>query len=142
VRYLVPTTLLFLISTLGGTRAATATPERLVLGHASIGAAVIFIRAGAGWSISIGGPNSPLLSQLEPARVEVFDGSVGGVHELNAPYREAVRTSSGVEATATIRSIPTVSLLVRDLWRLHDDILSVQRTVAVQGSAPGASPRP
>ena len=132
MRYYVPTTLLFLISTLG--TATAAQPEHLELGHTSTGALVTFIRAEAGWSITIGGPNSPLLSQPEPARVEVSDGSVGGVHEFNAPYSQVARTSTGVEATATIHSSPTVSFLVRDIWQLHEEVLSVQRTVTVEGS--------
>ena len=138
MRYHVLTTLLFLIATLGSPRTATAgTPERLELGHTSTGAVVTLIRKRAGWSISIGGPNSPLLSQPEPARVEVSGGSGGGVHEFNAAYNQASGTPAGVEATATIRSSPNVSFLVRDLWQLHDDVLSVQRTVNVQGSASG-----
>ena len=132
------TTLLFLIVTSGSPRTATAdTAERLELGHTSTGAVVTLIRAGVGWSISIGGPNSPLLSQPEPARVEVSGGSGGGLHEFNAAYSHASRAPAGVEATATIRSSPNVSFHVRDLWQLHDDVLSVQRTVTVQGSASG-----
>jgi hypothetical protein len=138
MRHSVLTTLLFLIATLGNLRtAAAATPQRLELGHTSTGTVVTLIHGGTGWSINIGGPNSPLLSQAEPARVEIFDGTGGDVHEFNTPYTQATRTAAGVEATATIRSSPTVSFLIQDLWQLHEDVLSVQRTVSVQGSAPG-----
>jgi hypothetical protein len=136
--YFVLTTLLFLIATLGSSRTATAgTPERLELGHTSTGAVVTLIRAGAGWSISIGGPDFPLLSQPEPARVGLSGGRGGSVREFNAAYSQASRTPAGVEVTATIRSSPNVSFLVRDIWQLQDDVLSVQRTVTVQGSASG-----
>lgn len=94
------------------------------------------MRAPAGPS-ALAVQNSPLLSQAEPARIEVFDASDGGVHELNAAYGQAARTAAGVEAAATIRSSPTVSFLVRDVWELHDEVLSVQRTVSVEGSGSG-----
>ena len=57
--------------------------------------------------------------------------------ELNAAYSQVSRTSDGVEASATVHNGPAVSFIVRDLWQLHDNVLSVQRTVTVQGSAPG-----
>jgi len=138
MRHCALTSLLLLLLTVSSPCTATAVmPERLNLGRTSTGATVSLTRARAGWSIGIDGPGSPLLSQSEPARVEISDGSGGGVHEFNAAYDQVSRAPDGVEATATIRSSPTVSFLVRDLWQLHDDDLSVQRTVVVQGSASG-----
>jgi hypothetical protein len=107
MRYYVLTILLFLISTFGSLRTATAaTPERLELGHTSTGAVVTLIRAGAGWSISIGGPSSPLLSQPEPARVEVSaltvrDGCTGRC--LNATAKASSEMNSKEEESLFLR---------------------------------------
>ena len=138
MRHYVLTILLFLLAPFGATHgASTATPAELELGRTSTGAIVAFTRAQAGWSINIHTSGSLQLSQLEPARIEVSDDSVGKVRELNAAYSQVSRTPNGVEASATVHNGPAVLFIVRDLWQLHDDVLSVQRTVTVQGSAPG-----
>lgn len=117
--------------------AGEAMHDHLALGKTSAGATVTLIRTGAGWSINIDGPGSPLLSQPEPARVEISEGNGSEVHEVNAAYSHIARTSDGVQATATVKYSPTVSFLVRDLWQLQKDVLSVKRIVTVQGSASG-----
>lgn len=128
--------LLFPLATISAASAApAATPERLDLGRTSTGATVTFIRAQAGWSINVHTSGSLELSQQEPARIEASDGSVE--KELDAAYSEVSRTPDGVEASVAIHDGTTVSFVVRDLWQLHDDVVSVQRTVTVQGSAPG-----
>ena len=138
MRHYVLTILLFLLAPFGATHAAsTATPSELELGRTSTGATVTFTRAQAGWSINIHTSGSLQLSQPEPARIEVSDDSVGKVRELNAAYSQVSRTPNGVEASATVHNGPAVLFIVRDLWQLHDDVLSVQRTVTVQGSASG-----
>lgn len=131
------TSVLFLLATLSTHRAAAVTPERLDLGHTSTGATVTFTHAREGWSIDIRRPGSLQLSQAEPARVEVSDGTGGDVHELNAAYDQISRTTDGVQTSVIVHNGPAVSFIVRDLWQLHGDVLSVQRTVTVQGSAPG-----
>jgi len=64
-------------------------------------------------------------------------GSAGKVDELNVAYNEVSHIPGGVEARAIVHDGAAVSFIVRDLWQLHDNVLSVQRTVTVQGSAPG-----
>ena len=130
------TSVLILLTTLCTYCAAEAAPERLDLGRTSTGATVTFIHSQVGWSIDIERQGLPHLSQPEPARVKVSNGS-GEMHELNAAYDRVLRLADGVEATATVRDDQAVSFLVRDLWQVHGEVLSVQRSVAVQGSAPG-----
>ena len=138
MRHCALTPLLFLLAALGSPcTTAAAMPERLDLGRTTTGATVSLTRVDAGWSIGIDGPASPLLSQPEPARVEISEGNGGEVHEFNAAYSHVSRTPEGIEAIATVRCSPTVSFLLQDLWQLHEDVLSVQRTVLVEGSAPG-----
>lgn len=138
MRHYALTPLLFLLATLSTVcAAAAATPERFDLGRTSTGTTVTFTLEQAGWSINVHSSGSLELSQQESARVEVSDGSVENVHELNAAYSQVSRTPDGVEASATVHNGAAVSFIIRDLWQLHDDVLSVQRTVTVQGSASG-----
>ena len=138
MRHYALTPIFLLLATVGSPSAkSAAAAERLSLGRTSTGTAVTLARAGVAWSIRVEGPGSPLLLQTEPARVEISDGSGGGVQEFDAAYTQASRTPNGVEAIAMVRSSPTVFFLVRDLWQLRDDVLSVRRTVLVQGSASG-----
>lgn len=115
---------------------AAPTPQRLELGRVPAGAAVTFTQSPAGWGLSVGGLNSPELSQPEPARIEVSAGP-GQVRELTAAYKTATRTGDTLDATAEIPDTSGVSFQVHDRWKLVGDILSVQRTVSVKGSAPG-----
>lgn len=137
MRHYALTPFLFLLATFGAHCAAAVTPEHIDLGLSSTGATVTFTHAPHGWSIDIQRPGSPQLTQPEPARVEVFNGTGGDVRNLNAAYDQVLRTADGVQASAVIHDGPAVSFLVRDLWQVHGDVLAVQRTVNVQGSAPG-----
>jgi len=130
-------TLLVLLATLGGLGDLAATPGDLILGNTLTGETVTFNRAANGWGIGIEGPGAPLLSQAEPARLEISDAPAGDVHQLNAAYEQVSRTPNGVEASVVIHSSTAVSFLIRDTWQLQEDVLTVQRTVTVQGSDAG-----
>ena len=130
-------TLLVVLPTLGGLGALAATPEHLILGNTSTGETVTFNRAANGWGIGIEGPGAPLLSQAEPARLEISDAPAGNMHQLNAAYEHVSRTPNGVEASVVIHSSTVVSFRIRDIWQLQENVLSVQRTVTVQGADEG-----
>jgi len=130
-------TLLVVLPTLGGLGALAATPEHLILGNTSTGETVTFNRAANGWGIGIEGPGAPLLSQAEPARLEISDAPAGNMHQLNAAYEHVSRTPNGVEAVVVIHSSTVVSFRIRDIWQLQENVLSVQRTVTVQGADEG-----
>ena len=117
--------------------ALAADPEELTLPKTAAGTRVVFTHAAAGWGIRIESAGAPRISQPEPARLEIAEANPGTVHELSSAYQQASRSQGGVEATAVIRSSPAVSFLVRDLWQLQDEILTVQRTVTVQGTDAG-----
>jgi hypothetical protein len=115
---------------------AAPAAHRLELGHTSTGETVAFTHAEGGWGLTISAADAPEVSQLQPARVEVSDG-LGKVLEFNAAYQTASRNGDEVDVSATIRYGQGVSFEVHDTWRLHGDVLSLQRKVAVSGTASG-----
>ncbi|AXC10122.1 hypothetical protein ACPOL_0761 [Acidisarcina polymorpha] len=127
----------FLLAATGAQRSlAAARADRLELGRVPAGAAVVFTRSSAGWGLTVGGSGGPELSQPEPARIQVSDGP-GEIRELAAAYKTATRTGDALDASADLKDVQGVSFQVHDEWRLKGDVLSVQRTVSVHGTAPG-----
>ncbi len=128
----------FLLVMMAGQSALAARgADRLELGRMPTGAGVAFTRFHVGWGLAVGGSGGPELSQPEPARIQVSDGP-GKVRELTAGYKTATRTGDALDATADLEDVSGVSFHVHDVWRLKGDVLSVQRTVSVHGTAPGA----
>ena len=97
---------------------------------------VSFIRAaGGGWGMEVTSDDVPALIQLKPVQIEVCK-SEEIVEELTAGYHTVKKSASGIEAYAEIHDGEAV-FHIHDLWQLHGDILSAQRKVEIDGSAPG-----
>ncbi len=111
--------------------------NRVELGRLANGAAVVFVRAGSGeWGIEIEGGTAPRLSQLKPARLEVFRNDED-IRQLAAGYKTAQKSTARVDAQADIAYGSNVVFHVQDRWSLTGSVVSVSRKVEVAGSAPG-----
>ncbi len=114
---------------------AQASP-RLVLGRTQTGAAVSFVRATAGeWGIEIAGGPAPRLTQLKPARFEVFRAQ-DDIQQLAAGYSTVRKSATGVEARADV-AFGDAAFHVDDRWSLSGAVMSLNRRVTVTGNAAG-----
>jgi hypothetical protein len=68
--------------------------------------------------------------------VEVFRGENDFV-ELSAGYKAIKKTAKGAEGFAEIRYNEDIVFRMHDIWRLKNEVLSLNRLVDVQGSDPG-----
>jgi len=111
--------------------------DRVDLGRLQTGATVSFIRIEGGeWSIEISGGTAPRLTQLKPARLDVFR-TEEDIRELAAGYKTVQQSASGIDARAEIVYGENVVFRVQDLWSLSGAVVSVRRNVEVVGNAPG-----
>jgi hypothetical protein len=110
--------------------------NRLDLGQLPTGAVVLFVRAGSGdWGVEIQGGMSPRLSQMKPARLEVYC-SDEEIRRLAAGYKAVQKSAAGVDAKADIVYSNDVVFQILDRWSLKDSVVSVNRRVEVTGNAP------
>ena len=111
--------------------------NRVESGRLPTGATVSFVRAaGGGWGIEITGGAAPLIVQPKPARLEIFR-SERDIRQLAAGYSRIQKSADGIDARAEIAYGDEVIFHVQDHWSLTGAVLSVRRTVAVDGNAPG-----
>ena len=109
---------------------------RVEVGTLQTGAAVAFVQSAAdGWGVEIAGAAAPRIAQRRPARLEIFR-SQDEIRELAAGYKTVRKTAAGVDARAEIAD-GRVLFRIDDQWTLTGAVVSVRRTVAVEGSEPG-----
>lgn len=137
MRHIALTLCLFLLASMSVSYAEVEDSRQVVLGAPTSGADVSFVHGRNGWGMAIRSQGLPRVSQQEPARLEVSDGTAQGRHEFDAAYSQVLRTPKGVMASATIDDGTKAAFLVQDLWQVHDAVVSVQRTVTVRGSTAG-----
>lgn len=106
------------------------------LGVLEAGASVSFVQDNNGeWGIDVDGGPAPRIFQLKPVRLEVYT-SDAEILLLNAGYERVKSTAEGITATAQI-DYETAAFLITDRWQVSGSVLSLQRDVKVEGSAPG-----
>ena len=111
--------------------------DRLDLGRLETGATVSFVRAGeTGWGIEIAGAASPRILQPKPVRIQVFQ-TEENIRDLAAGYTTIQRTDSGIVGRGECAYGDSVVFRVEDRWSMKGAIVSINRKVAVAGSAPG-----
>ncbi len=126
---------LYLIASASATAAQQGDTVRL--GRLQTGATVSFVRgAGGTWGIEIAGGTAPRIVQPKPARLEVYRAD-GDMRDLAAGYGTVQRADGGIAANADVAYGDRVVFHVRDRWSLNGAVLSVRRSVAVDGAAPG-----
>jgi hypothetical protein len=107
------------------------------LGTLQTGATVSFVRTSEGeWGIEISGGTAPRLTQLKPARLDVFR-TEEDIRELAAGYKTVQQSASDIDASAEIAYDGNVVFHVQDLWSLNGTVVSVHRKVEVVGNGPG-----
>ena len=126
------------------TQAHAQQGSTISLGRLSTGATVNFVKAASGeWGIDVAGNGTPHISQPQPARFEVYTGSLPGpgskddLHEVAAGYQTVQMAGGTATAKADISFGAGVTFHVEDRWSLKDLVLSVHRRVEVAGSAQG-----
>jgi hypothetical protein len=111
--------------------------DRVDLGRLQTGAMVSFVRAAGGeWGIQVSGDTAPRLTQLKPARIEVFRAE-GDIRTLAAGYKTIQQSDSGISARGEIAYGKKVVFQVQDQWSMIGAVVSVCRKVEVLGKAPG-----
>ncbi|HVZ64725.1 MAG TPA: hypothetical protein VG936_09160 [Lacunisphaera sp.] len=124
---------------LAATAALGQTGDRVDLGQLRTGATVSFVRGADGdWGLAIAGGSHAGYRQEKPARLEVYRAA-GDIRPLASGYRSVERSPAGAgyEARADLGGGEGVVFRVQDQWSLTGDVLTVHRTIAVEGSAPG-----
>lgn len=107
------------------------------LGRLKTGATVAFTRATSGeWGLEITGGSAPRISQLKPAKLEIFRAE-DDIRHLAAGYKTVKKSAEGIDARAEIAYGEKVVFHVHDHWTLSGAVLSLRRKVEVVGSAPG-----
>jgi hypothetical protein len=111
--------------------------SKVSLGHLLSGADVSFTRATSGeWGMEITGDPGPRVAQAKPAGIEVY-GADKDIHDFAAGYKSVKKSAAGVDAEADIAGGDSVEFRVLDKWTVASGVLSLSRSVAVKGSAPG-----
>ncbi|MBN1781664.1 hypothetical protein JW948_11095 [bacterium] len=116
--------------------------DRIVLGDLETGpssgrATVSFVRSEAGgWGIEISGGRMPMLSQPEPALIEIY-GIREDIRELNAQYESVRRSGPDILGRAEIAYDENTVFVVLDRWSQDGAVITVHRKVNVAGNAPG-----
>lgn len=133
-----------LTAALAVARAAVATddsPEARRIGRLADGSELFVVRSGddhrPSWGIEIRDAGRPLLSQSAPARIDWTAAAPSdSVVRLTAGYESITRTRNGVVGHATLR-LPEGGAVFRfeDRWTIRREVLDLDRTVRVEGSA-------
>jgi hypothetical protein len=110
--------------------------SRIELGRLQTGATVSFARAEGEWGMEIAGAAAPRVLQPKPAKLEVFR-TEEDILQLAAGYRTVRKSPEGIDAQAEIAYGGGVTFRMDDRWSLGGAVISVRRTVAVTGNAPG-----
>ncbi len=112
--------------------------DRIELARLANGAAVTFVRAGAGdWGIEISGGGAPRLTQPKPAQIEVYRGQEN-VQQLAAGYQSATKDGDAVVAKAKVAGEGKAAFEVEDRWKVSGAVLSLDRKVNVTGTEENA----
>jgi hypothetical protein len=119
-------------------RAEAGSAGRVVLGHLANGATITFVRTeSGGWGIEISGDAVSHLAQQKPAQVELYRAE-NDVRNLAAGYQTVQREAGDVVARAKISNEGKVAFAALDRWKISGDVLSLSRTVTVDGTEEGA----
>jgi hypothetical protein len=104
--------------------------HRKQLGQLAGGANVSFVREGSGdWGLEVSVRSGPVLSQPNPAQVEVYRGD-GDIRDAAAGYRTVQRTTGGFVTKATVTE-GDASFAVEDRWKIVGDSLVLNRALSV-----------
>jgi hypothetical protein len=89
------------------------------------------------WGIELAGVETARLMQAQPAQVELYSPD-GQIRQFAAGY-DAVRQAAGdVSGKAVIDVGGGASITISDQWAIADGVVTLDRTVAVTGTRPGA----
>lgn len=117
--------------------AVTNSCKDVGLGKLTNGESVSFIRnKNGGWGIEISGGQTPLISQMNPVRLEILHNE-DSTSSISAGYNSARKTNSGISATADVKFGENVTFSITDKWSIEGSVISVNRGIVVRGNAPG-----
>lgn len=107
------------------------------LGDLATGAKVVAVQSPSKeWGIEIESPGLASVRQLQPVRLELYEGEAK-ITESAAGYKSIKKTTDGFVGQAEITPLKGVVFRVEDRWTVSGPVLTVARKVAVSGSAPG-----
>lgn len=113
---------------------AAAAAPRQDLGRLETGATVAFVKNASGdWGLQIN--SSPQIVQPQPARVEIYRD--GQSRTLTAGYRTLRHTPAGIIAEAGLSDHGRALFVVRDVWSLRGNVVTVQRQVRALANVAG-----
>jgi len=124
-------------STVPAQQRPSSAANRIELGQLVNGAAVTFVRAGAGdWGVQISGGAAQSFAQPKPAQVEVYRGG-DNVTDLASGYQSVAKETDVVVAKAKVSGGEAV-FTIEDRWKVAGAVLSVSRKVTVTGGEANA----
>lgn len=110
--------------------------NRESLGELLTGSIVSFVKSENEWGIEIHGGSAPEIMQHLPIKIEVFDPEEN-ILWFTAGYKNIMKSEGGISAYAEISYGKDVVFHVEDFWKLHGNVVSLQRKIEVIGEAPG-----
>jgi hypothetical protein len=97
---------------------------------------VSFVKTENGsWGIEIQRGESPCICQPTPAMIEVCKAE-DDICRFSAGYESVTKSATGMTARANIRYTEAVIFHVNDSWSITGSVLTVKRTVEVEGNSP------
>ena len=115
------------------TAAVAATP--VAVGRLADGARVSLTATADGYGLEVAEPGASRIFRPAPVRIELFH-SEADIRTLDIAYRTVTKTGSDIVASTEVRD-GAATIYVEDRYSLARAVLSINRSVRVQGSQPG-----
>jgi hypothetical protein len=117
--------------------ACSKSGDHVDLGKLNSGQTVTFVRSeNKRWGIDISGGVSPAISQTNPVKLEILPND-GQTQLFESGYNSVKKSASGINAIAEIKYGKNVVFKVYDNWYVKGPVISLKRSIEIQGDAPG-----
>jgi hypothetical protein len=93
--------------------------------------------ADGSWGVALQGAGMASAEQPRPLKLEVWNETDSEVSTISGGYTTMARAGHGWTGAGRLTLDGGPSFDFEDHWVLHDDVLRLDRTVRVRGSAPG-----
>jgi len=93
--------------------------------------------ADGSWGVALQGAGMASVERPQPLKLEFWNGTDSEVRTISGGYTTITREGFRWTGAGRLTLDGGASLDFEDHWELHDDVLRLDRTVRVRGSAPG-----
>jgi hypothetical protein len=113
-----------------------ATPAPVRVGKLADGSGVMIVRtAGGGYGVEVAGTGMSRIAREKPVRIEVFHNEQD-IRTTDVSYSAVTRAGADTVASVDVTEGKAV-LHIEDRYRLAGAVVTIDRTIRIEGSAPG-----